>query len=133
MMKLYLNRASPYARLVQVVIHEKCLTEQVELAWVDPWASPPELLAVNPLSKVPVLVTEGGLAITESACICAYLDDVGRGPALMPIEMAPRVEALMKYGLGRGLIDNAFGVVIQKRFAVPGAVLTLADRWRASV
>ena len=57
-MRLFLNQASPYARLARVVVHEKCLADQVELVWTDPWASPPELLAVNPAAKVPALVTD---------------------------------------------------------------------------
>ena len=71
-MKLYLNKASPYARLVMVVIHEKRLADSVELAWTDPWASPPDLLAINPLAKVPALITDGGLPIIDSVCICMH-------------------------------------------------------------
>lgn len=132
-MKLFLNKTSPYARLVMVVIHEKRLADRVELAWTDPWATPPELLAVNPLAKVPALVTDGGLSMLDSACICAHLDDVGSGPALLPAEATERLPALMKYGLGRGLIDVAFGVTIERRFANPGTKPALAERWLAAV
>ena len=132
-MKLFLNKASPYARLVMVVIHEKRLADRVELQWTDPWASPPELLAVNPAAKVPSLLTDGGQPITDSACICAYLDDVGQGPRLLPAAAPDNVPALMKYGLGRGLIDTAFGVTIERRYANPGADAVLPARWLAAV
>src|SRR5476649_366227 len=128
-MKLFLNKASPYARLVMVVLHEKRLADRVELAWTDPWASPPELLAVNPVAKVPALVTDGGLSIIDSMCICTHLDDVGSGASLLPAETAQRLLALMKYGLGRGLIDAAFGVTIERRFADPDSKPALAERW----
>jgi glutathione S-transferase len=132
-MKLFLNKTSPYARLVMVVIHEKRLADRVELVWTDPWASPPELLAVNPAAKVPALVTDGGLSIVDSACICTHLDDVGSGESLFPAENSARLPALMKYGLGRGLIDTAFGVTIEKRFAAPDTKPVLAERWLTAV
>ncbi len=132
-MKLFLNKTSPYARLVMVVIHEKRLADRVELQWIDPWTSPPELLAVNPAAKVPALLTDGGQPITDSACICAYLDDVGQGPRLLPAAAPDSVPALMKYGLGRGLIDTAFGVTIERRYAKPDAAAVLPARWLAAV
>jgi glutathione S-transferase len=130
-MKLFLNKASPYARLVMVVIHEKQLTDRVELNWTDPWASAPELLAVNPVAKVPALVTDGGVSIVDSACICVYLDDVGGGARLHPAAGNPGT--LSKYGLGRGLIDAAFGVTIERRFAEVQSEPALAARWLDAV
>jgi glutathione S-transferase len=130
-MKLYLNKTSPYARLVMVVAHEKALTERIELAWTDPWANPPELLNVNAFSKVPVLVTDDGQPIIESVCICDYLDQIGGAPRLLPTEAAERLPVLRKYGLGRGLIDTAFGVTIERRFS--GTDSTLAVRWLGAV
>jgi glutathione S-transferase len=132
-MKLYLNKTSPYARLVMVVVHEKQLSDRVELLWTDPWSSPPDLLAVNPLAKVPTLVTDGGQPITDSACICTYLDDIGKGSPLLPVDLLERVPTLMKHGLGRGLIDAAFGVTIERRYADPNSKPVLAERWLAAV
>ena len=134
-MKLYLNKTSPYARLVMVVAHEKALTPKIELAWTDPWASPPDLLAANPFSRVPALLTDDGLPIVDSNCICDYLDEAGGGPRLMPARGSERVRALRKYGLGRGLIDTAFGVTIERRFhdGGGGGELALAGRWLSSV
>jgi glutathione S-transferase len=125
-MKLYLNKASPYARLSLVVAHEKDLAGKTELVWVDPWALPEALLAVSPVGRVPVLVTDEGVAIPDSTAICDYLDAAGGGRALLP--PAPRrAEVLGKCGLGRGLIELAFGVTIEKRFH-PDAQ-PLGERW----
>jgi glutathione S-transferase len=132
-MQLYLNKASPYARLAMVVVHDKQLAERVQLKWTDPWASPAELLAVNPVAKVPALVTDGGVSIVDSACICGYLDDVGSGARLHPAPDAAGVVTYMKYGLGRGLIDTAFGVTIERRFATPKSEPVLAARWLDAV
>jgi glutathione S-transferase len=132
-MKLYLNKTSPYARLVMVVAHEKGLTRNIELAWTDPWASSPELLTANPFSRVPTLLTDDGLPIVDSNCICDYLDEVGDGPRLIPARGSDRMRTLRKYGLGRGLIDAAFGVTIERRFHDTAGELALADRWLAAV
>jgi glutathione S-transferase len=126
-MQLFLNKASPYARLVLITVHEKKLAARVELKWTDPWASPADLQAVNPAAKVPALVTDEDQPIVDSACICMYLDAVGEGPALF----AHDARALMKYGLGRSLIDAAFGVTIERRYGDANSVLV--QRWLAAV
>jgi glutathione S-transferase len=135
-MKLYLNKASPYARLVLVVAHEKSISDQLELVWTDPWASEERLLDVNPFSKVPALAldSDGNETLIESACICDYLDDIGGGRRLLPHLPAVRKSALVKYGRGRALIDSAFGAVIQRRFTPAGvAESPLVERWLAAV
>jgi glutathione S-transferase len=131
-MKLYLNKASPYARLVLVVAHEKGLSARIELVWTDPWASEERLLSVTPLAKVPVLVAEDGEPLVESACICDYLDGIAASPTLLPQPRAARLTVLRKYGLGRGLIDAAFGAVIEARYG-SGGHSVLIERWRAGV
>lgn len=132
-MKLYLNKTSPYARLVMVVLHEKALIDKVDFVWTDPWASPTELVAVNPLAKVPALVTDEGQSIVESGCICDYLDHLGAGQPLLPAALPSRLSVLRKYGLGRGLIDVAFGVTIDRRFFPRDQKSVLAERWLQAV
>lgn len=132
-MKLYLNKTSPYARLVMVVAHEKGVAGQIELAWTDPWTDSADLLAANPFSKVPALVTDDGPTIVDSACICDCLDELGGGRRLLPSRGTGRLHVLGKYGLGRGLIDAAFGVTIERRFNGSGGKPVLAERWLAAV
>src|ERR1700730_5815518 len=107
-MKLYLNNASPYARLVLVVAHEKGLAKDLELVWTDPWASEEKLLAVTPFSKVPALIADDGLTLIESAYSYFCVDEGGETPRLIPASGAARLAALRKVGLGRGLIDASF-------------------------
>ena len=45
----------------------------------------------------------------------------------------PGIPVLMKYGLGRSLIDAAFGVTIERRYAHPQGTAILAERWLAAV
>jgi len=47
-MNLYLNQASPYARLISVLLVETGLDTETESIFVDPWVSPDELLVANP-------------------------------------------------------------------------------------
>jgi len=131
-MKLFLNKTSPYARLVRVVAIEKGLADAIDHIWVDPWASPEELLSINPLGKVPALVTDENLPISESSCICDYLEFASQHNRLLPLDR-DRPGVLRKLGLGRGLIDVSFGVTIERRFAEKDTESVLAGRWLQAV
>lgn len=111
-MKLYFNKPSPYARKVRVVAHEKGLMDSLDLREVDPWADPPELLAANPLAKVPALITDDGTLLTESSAISVFLDGLGQGRKLVEGE---RWRVMARVGLAQGLIDAAFAIVIERR------------------
>jgi glutathione S-transferase len=128
-LKLYLNKPSPYARLVMVVAHEKGLADRLELEWVDPWQNPAALVEANPFSRVPALVTDDGTVLIDSACICDYLDHLGPGRRLVPGSMQARSRTLRKYGLARTLTDSSFGVVIERRFNPAAGEPALAARW----
>lgn len=127
-MKLYLNTTSPYARLVWIMTMEVGLAERVDLEWVEPWNDAPGLLAVNPLAKVPVLVTDDGTALIESGGICDYLVTLTRREDLMASGVSARTDTLRRLGLARATIDCAFGAVIQCRFS-NGETTALAQRW----
>jgi len=66
--RLFLNAASPYARLVRVVVIETGLESETDLHYVDPWDSPDALLVRNPAAKVPALELGDGTRMIESAC-----------------------------------------------------------------
>lgn len=115
-MKLYLNATSPYARLVRVVALEKGL--QPELVWVDPWVNDPVLLAVNPALRIPALLTDAGICLSESLLIALHLDQQADPGSLLPD--AKRDEVLQLAGIGQGLMDAAFGTVINRKFQGTG-------------
>lgn len=131
-MKLYLNKTSPYARLVLVTAAEAGLAQQIEKIWVEPWDDVPELLAVNPLAKVPALLTADGVALIESAVICDYLLSLTASEALLPAEPQARTATLHRLGLGRATIDCAFGAVIRRRYQ-DSADSVLSRRWLAAL
>ncbi|MDR5874191.1 glutathione S-transferase family protein [Vreelandella gomseomensis] len=112
-MQLYLNATSPYARVARVCLYEKQLIERTELCWCDPWAADSELLQITPLSRIPTLVTDDGDVLTESLLIALYLDAQGEGESLLPHKTY--AETLALAGLGHGLTDAAFNVVIGRK------------------
>jgi glutathione S-transferase len=113
--RLYFNLTSPYARKVRVAVIEADLEDGIEPVECDPWASPPELIAVTPLSKVPALVTDDGLLVTESETIVQALDVLAGGHRLLPADPAQRLQTLARSALAQGLIDAAFVSVLEAR------------------
>lgn len=111
-MKLYWANASPYARKVRIVIAEKALGHLVEEISVEVYSDPPELLAVNPLGKIPALVMDDGLGLFDSPAICAFLDahPQGQGPSLQPQSGHERWMVMRAEALGDGITDLAFGL-----------------------
>lgn len=83
-MRLYMTVPSPFVRKCRVVIREKGLASRVEEVIADPYANTPELVAANPIAQAPALVTDDGVALTDSPLICAWLDEIGAGPKLIP-------------------------------------------------
>ena len=77
-MKLLLSPASPYARKVWLAAAELGLEGRIEAtnASASPVADTPELSALNPLGKIPVLITDEGDALFDSRVIADYLDSL---------------------------------------------------------
>lgn len=107
-MQLLLNQTSPYARAARVTALEAGLGARLTLVWSDPWNDDPTLLAANPGNKVPVLITDEGIALSETLLICVHLHQLNGGSPLA-------AERLQLAGLGQGLIDAAFGTVIARK------------------
>ncbi|BBI52280.1 hypothetical protein HORIV_47010 [Vreelandella olivaria] len=112
-MELYLNATSPYARLARIVLLEKGLAESVTLKWCDPWADDADLLEANPAGRIPALVTEEGIRLSESLLIAVYLDGVR--PNKPMIAQDSLGEVLHLAGLGQNLMDAAFNTVIARK------------------
>ncbi len=107
-MKLHYSPTSPYVRKVLACAITRGIEGQIELVRTNPHQSPASLLADNPLSKVPCLVTDDGLALFDSPVICEYLDSVGDALPMFP-QGAARWRALKLQALGDGILDAAVG------------------------
>ncbi len=105
-MKLFYSATSPYVRKVLACAIACGLDDRITNVTTDPWSSPPELVNANPLSKVPCLVTEDGLALFDSPVICEYLNEVGEG-GLVPDSGPARWRALKLQAVADGILDAA--------------------------
>lgn len=114
-MQLYISLTSPYARKVRVAVLEKNLADRVQTVVVDPWSSPDALMALNPLSQVPTLVTDEGVPVTGADTILDLLERRFPEPALVPADEAARTQALAVAALAQGLIDSTVAIVIERR------------------
>lgn len=88
-MKLYAVKLSPFAARVRLALRIKGVACDIE---APPGGSTrsPEYLAINPIGKLPVLVTGDGTAIAESETIIDYLDEAFPAPPLLPTDLATR-------------------------------------------
>ena len=71
-MKLHYSGTSPYVRKVMACAIARGLDGRIEKHISNPHASPADLLADNPLSRVPCLVTDDGLSLYDSPVICEW-------------------------------------------------------------
>lgn len=114
-MKLYHAPASPFVRKVMALAHEAGITGIALIPAsggpVDPGTLPVDL---NPLGKIPALVTDDGAVIYDSRVICRYLDDLSgaglypAGPALWPV--------LVLEATADGIMEAALLIVYESRF-----------------
>ncbi len=106
-MKLLWSSRSPFVRKVMVAAHEvgvadRIATERVVVAANKPNA---DVMAVNPLNKIPTLVLDDGSVLYDSRVICEYLDTLHDGPKLFSSDGAARWSALRRQALGDGLME----------------------------
>jgi glutathione S-transferase len=105
--KLFYSATSPFVRKVVLAAKLRGLDGQIERLPTDAHSSPAALLATNPLSKVPCIVTEDGVALFDSPVICEYLDSLGDAPPLFPDHGGLRWLALRQQALADGMMDAA--------------------------
>ncbi len=106
-MKILFSPFSPYVRKCLVVGMELGLNERIELlpSNAHPVNRDSEIIAVNPLGKVPTFFTDAGQALYDSRVICEYLDDLADG-TLFP-RGPQRWATLTLQSLGDGMLDAA--------------------------
>jgi glutathione S-transferase len=106
--KLHWSPRSPYVRKALVAAHECGVADRLERRRtpVAMSTSNADLLADNPLNKIPTLVLDDGLAIFDSYVICEYFDALAGGGRIIPAQGRERLLAQRLHALGHGLIDN---------------------------
>lgn len=102
-MKLAYSPNSPYVRKAHACAIKRGIDGRLEL-WAVP-TSDPALAEVNPLSKIPALVTDDGMVLYDSPVICEYLDSIGDAPKLFPAVGPARWKAITQAALADGILD----------------------------
>jgi glutathione S-transferase len=111
-MQLLYSAMSPFARKARVVAFELGLAEQLELVPATPYTDE-SLRAINPLSKIPILIPDAGAPIFDSPVICEYLEHLA-GVSLTPASGPERWAALTRQALADGMGDAALAIVRER-------------------
>jgi len=95
-------------RKCRVVAHELGLTDRIELvaAAAHPINRDRNVVAQNPLGKIPTLIADDGLVLYDSRVICEYLNALANG-RLVPQTGPARWSMLAEQALADGIMDAA--------------------------
>lgn len=104
--------ASPYSAKVRMAAAWCGL--DIEARTVNTADQPAELVAVNPLGKIPVLVTDEGEGIFDSRVITQHLNRLSGG-ALFPRKAEKRLQAERLEALADGICDCLLVHVYERR------------------
>jgi glutathione S-transferase len=104
-MQLRYSPTSPFVRKVSVTAIECGLADKIENVATDPWSADTDLRRSNPMSKVPCLMTDAGMALYDSPVICEYLDSLNKGTKIFPTDSDARFKALTLAAAGDGMTD----------------------------
>jgi glutathione S-transferase len=102
-MKLLYGPISPYTRKVRVVLAEKKIECELEVADVNPVDNP--VNPHNPLGKVPTLILDDGTAIYDSRVIVEFLDGKSPISRLIPEDLRDRIAVRRWEALADGVLD----------------------------
>lgn len=132
-MKLYYSNTSPYSRKVRLVVIAKGLDSQVEEIVVNPFEENPELNAVNPLGKIPVLQLEDGETLFDSPVICRYLNGLSEQNPLIPQDDREHWLAMRWEALADGMTDAVYNLVMERRRPASEQSSAWIGRWAAEI
>jgi len=111
-MKLLASLTSPYARKIRVLLAEKNIP--FELVVDSPWESNTLVPSVNPLGKVPVLVTESD-TFFDSPVIAGYLELVAPMPPMLPTDPMATLRVRQLEALADGVTDATVTALLESR------------------
>jgi glutathione S-transferase len=102
MPKIYYSPASPYSAKVRMVAAQAGYAATSVI--VTTAEDPAELIASNPLGKVPALMTDDGQAVFNSPVICQFINQHA-GASLYPKNAVKRLDVLQREALADGICD----------------------------
>lgn len=125
-MLLHWSPRSPFVRKVMISAYELGLVDQIERrrSVVSMSVLNHDLLAYNPLGKIPTLVLGDGTVIADSLVICEYFDALVGGGRLIPAQGMARLEELTLHALANGWLESL--VLWQNELQKPATARTTA-------
>jgi len=118
-MILYSAPASPFGRKVKLAAHCLGMIDGITVRATNTRDPDDEIRTVNPLGKIPALVTDGQ-TLYDSRVILEYLDSCAGGGKLAPAEGPSRFEVLTRAAKMDGMMDAALLIVYEARFRPEG-------------
>jgi len=112
-MKLIGSSSSPFVRKARIALAEKRI--EYEFVLINPFDPGVQITEINPLGKVPVLLTDDGASIYDSSVIVEYLDIVSPVGRLIPEPGRQRIHVKRWEALADGLLDAATALVLERR------------------
>src|SRR5258706_1091495 len=111
-MKLVGSKPSPYVRKVRVILAAKNLPYEFVLENV--WDAASKITQLNPIGKVPALVTDAGDTLFDSPVIAEYLDTLA-APRLIPATSIERARVRCDEALGDGIADAGITMFLERK------------------
>lgn len=130
-MKLIASLTSPYVRKIRVLLLEKCIP--FEFVNDSPWEAGNHVAEVNPLGKVPALVTDDKEAFFDSPIIADYLETLGQNAPQLPTDALAAVRLKQLEALADGIADAAIVWLLETRRSADKQEASVIDRQRAKV
>jgi glutathione S-transferase len=106
------SAASPFVRKVRIALALK----NIPYTWTVDAPSQPgsRVPEINPLGKIPVLITNDG-PVYDSSVIIEYLEAIAPQPRLLPDAALQRVAVKRWEALADGLLDAAVSIMGERR------------------
>ncbi len=119
-MQLLANTTSPFVRIARIAMIEKGLA--IEPTLVDPWADDARLREANAATRVPTLVLDNGIPLTESLLIVQWLEatrPAPQWPSLLGADPQRIAGVLSRAGIALGAIEASVHTIITRKVTAP--------------
>ncbi len=119
-MQLLANTTSPFVRIARIAMIERGL--DVEPTIVDPWADDARLREANAATRVPSLVLDNGIPLTESLLIVQWLEAIRpapQWPGLLGSDPQRIAGVLSRAGIAMGAIEASVHTIITRKVTAP--------------
>ena len=112
-MKLLGSSRSPYVQKCRIALAEK----GNPFTYEEVAPTHDEVMAGNPLGKIPTLIRDDGRGLYDSCVIVEYADGCDGKPTLIPSNFEDRIEVRRWEALGDGITDSLVAIAHDKRGA----------------